>query len=141
MHKPMPAIETPPTAARSAIMRAIRSKGTKPELALEAELTRRGLSADARNDRELPGSPDFVFYTAALAVFVDSAFWHGRGRAPRTNAAWWAEKFRRNAARDKRADFLLRRAGWRVLHIDAGVCLRRPDAAVLAIVAAAGRPR
>jgi DNA mismatch endonuclease (patch repair protein) len=129
---PMPAIETPPTAQRSATMRAIKGKGTKPELALEAALLALGHPADSRNDRSLPGSPDFVFRKARLAVFVDSAFWHGRGNRPKTNSAWWAEKLARNAERDRRADLLLREMGWLPWRIDAEFVRKSPEAAACA---------
>jgi DNA mismatch endonuclease (patch repair protein) len=129
---PMPAIETPPTAQRSATMRAIKGKGTKPELALEAALLALGHPADSRNDRSLPGSPDFVFRKARLAVFVDSAFWHGRGNRPKTNSAWWAEKLARNAERDRRADRLLREMGWLPWRIDAEFVRKSPEAAACA---------
>lgn len=135
MPEPMPAIETPPDAARSRAMAAVRSEGTKPESALLVALLEISLKPDSYNDRRLPGAPDFVFLSRRLAVFVDSAFWHGRGKTPKTNSAWWAEKLRRNRARDKKNDKLLPRLGWRVVRIDAGFAVRRPAVAALLVKA------
>lgn len=129
---PMPAVETPPTPARSATMRAIKGKGTKPELALAAALEAIGFAPDSRNDRSLPGSPDLVFDGPRVAVFVDSKFWHGRGRIPATNRAWWAEKLARNRERDRRADARLRALGWLPWRVDAAFVAHAPEAAAYA---------
>jgi len=128
MAEPMPALETAPTEQRSRTMRAIKSTGTLPELALVAALAAVGVFPDERNDRLLPGSPDLVFLSG-LCVFVDSAFWHGRGRTPKTNTNWWREKLRRNRERDARADRLLRESGWAVMRLDAEFCRRRAELA------------
>lgn len=112
--KGMPPIDTLPDAERSAHMRKIKSKNTKPERLLARELRRLGLNPK-RNDRLRPGKPDFSFVRKRVAVFVDGDFWHGRCGVPKTNSAWWTEKFRRNAARDARQSTELRDAGWLVL--------------------------
>ena len=64
--------------------------------------------------------PDFVFPHRRLAVFVDGCFWHGCPKhetKPKSNAAFWRNKFARNIARDRLVTRTLRRAGWRVLRI------------------------
>jgi DNA mismatch endonuclease (patch repair protein) len=96
--------ETP--AQRSAIMRAVKSRDTKPELVV----------------RNLPGKPDIVYARLRLAIFVHGCFWHGhdcaRGaRAPRTNAAYWSAKIARNRARDEANLQRLAAQGWRTLVI------------------------
>lgn len=130
----MPEIQTPPTAQRSALMRSIKPK-SKSEILLAAclaDLDDPGLFRV--NDRSLPGSPDFAFHRHRFAVFVDGAWWHGRGSRPKTNAAWWAEKFRRNRARDRRNDRDLRRMGWEPYRIDAGFVMRRPEVAAMLVL-------
>jgi DNA mismatch endonuclease (patch repair protein) len=130
----MPAIKTPPTAARSAIMRSIKARATRPEEALAAALAALDAVPDFRNDRDLPGSPDLVFLRARLAVFVDGAFWHGRAGFPKTNAAWWRAKLLRNMERDREADGMLAALGWRALRLDAAAVLADPAAATAAVI-------
>jgi len=68
----------------------------------------------------LPGTPDFAFAGARVAVFADGCFWHGcprHFRAPGTRRAYWLAKIRRNAARDRRVAARLRRMGWAVLRV------------------------
>ena len=64
--------------------------------------------------------PDFIFPKLRLAVFVDGCFWHGCPRhatQPKSNRAFWKNKFARNLARDKLVNRTLRREGWRVIRI------------------------
>jgi DNA mismatch endonuclease (patch repair protein) len=113
-HKDMPPIDTLPTPERSAHMRRIKGKNTKPEVLLARALRRAGLNPK-RHDKLRPGKPDFAFCRKRVAVFVDGDFWHGLCGLPKTNTAWWAEKFRRNVARDERQTLELREMGWLVL--------------------------
>ena len=101
---------------RSRIMSRIRSTGTVPELALAAALSRvRGL---VRNDASLPGSPDFAFRGARLAVFLHGCFWHGcpaHYRQPKSNVRFWRAKLEGNRRRDVRVRRRLNRIGWSVM--------------------------
>ncbi|ACG78841.1 patch repair protein [Phenylobacterium zucineum HLK1] len=98
-------------------MAAIRAANTKPEM-----LVRRGLHAHGLryrlHDRGLPGTPDLVFRSARVAVFVHGCFWHGHdcslGVRPRTNADFWTAKINRNRERDEAAEAALLMLGWRV---------------------------
>ena len=108
---------TPAVAAR---MSRQRRRDTAPELLLRRELHRRGLRF--RVDHPLPGLPrrraDLLFPRARVAVFVDGCFWHAcpvHRTSPVSNAAWWAEKLRRNVNRDRATDAHLRGLGWTVL--------------------------
>ena len=58
------------------IMSAIKSRDTRPELALRRELWLRKLRY-RKNCKTLPGKPDIVFSRAHLAVFCDGDFWRG----------------------------------------------------------------
>jgi DNA mismatch endonuclease (patch repair protein) len=111
--------ETSPT--RSAIMRAVRSRDTSPELAVRGVL--RSFAPGYRLHRkDIPGRPDIAYIGAKRAIFVHGCFWHGhdcaRGaRAPKTNADYWRAKIARNKARDAGAMDTLAAMGWRALVI------------------------
>lgn len=107
-----------PSPARSAIMRAVKGRDTKPERRLRSLLHAMGYRFRLQA-ADLPGKPDVVFRGRAKAVFVHGCFWHGhdcpRGaREPKANAAYWREKIARNKARDARVEAALREAGWAV---------------------------
>jgi DNA mismatch endonuclease, patch repair protein len=102
-------------------MSAIRSRGNKStEKAVRFRMIRAGLCGWKLCTSDLPGKPDFVFEDARLVVFLDGCYWHGCPRcysAPTSNTGYWADKFQRNKARDRRVGRLLRRDGWRVVRI------------------------
>lgn len=114
-------IQTVPDRAydRSAVMRAVKSRDTTPELAVRALL--RPIAPGYRLHRgDLPGEPDIVYAARKLAIFVHGCFWHGhdcpRGaRSPKTNAAYWQGKIARNRARDERTLAAYGARGWRAL--------------------------
>ncbi|QDT39424.1 Very short patch repair protein [Stratiformator vulcanicus] len=63
-----------------------------------------------------------VFPGRRKVIFVHGCFWHRhdcpRGHAtPATRPEFWAEKFARNIARDKRNIRELRKLGWSVMTI------------------------
>jgi DNA mismatch endonuclease (patch repair protein) len=103
-------------AGRSRNMAAIRSKNTRPELLLRAELRQRD-AAGYRLHARLPGRPDIVFTRWKVAVFVDGAFWHGHPDHfnAATATAYWRDKIARTQARDAQAGRDLQAEGWRVL--------------------------
>lgn len=103
---------------RSAVMRAVRSRDTGPEVALRKALFARGFRYRI-DDRTLPGRPDLVFAKYRAVLFVNGCFWHGHGcargaRTPKTNAAYWRAKIDRNRERDKAVIDALQRDGWHV---------------------------
>lgn len=106
---------------RAAVMRAVKSRDTGPELKVRALL--RALGHRYRLDaRDLPGRPDVVFRGKRKVLFVHGCFWHGhdcaRGaRAPKANAAYWSAKIERNRARDAKTLEALALAGWSTLTI------------------------
>lgn len=104
---------------RSAVMRAVKSKDTKPEIAVRKALFALGYRYRL-NVKDLPGKPDLVFPKYRAVIFVHGCFWHGhdckRGaRTPKTNTAYWTSKIARNKARDKNNAAALRKLGWRVI--------------------------
>ena len=111
--------KTPPE--RSHLMSRIRGRGNATtELAVVQIFRTAKISGWRRHYRGLPGTPDFVFPAAKLAVFLDGCFWHGCPRCyrkPRTNAEYWGRKVMVNTRRDRRVARELRARGWRVLRI------------------------
>ena len=104
-------------AKRSAVMRAVKSRDTEPELKVRRAAHALGLRFRLGRD-DLPGKPDLVFPARRVALFVHGCFWHGhhcpRGaRVPQANRAYWTAKIGRNMARDKATLAALRREGWK----------------------------
>ena len=130
-----------PSPARSATMRAVKSRDTGPELALRALLHQ--LRPGYRLHRaDLPGKPDVAYGRDRLAIFMHGCFWHGhdcaRGaRAPKTNAPYWRDKIARNRARDAENTQALQALGWRALTVFE--CELRDRAALTARLAEALR--
>ncbi|HUY35253.1 MAG TPA: very short patch repair endonuclease [Pirellulales bacterium] len=104
---------------RSEIMGRVRSKNTRPELAVRRLLHRMGYRFRLHR-ANLPGKPDIVLSRLDVVVFVNGCFWHRHTgcpstRMPKSRLAFWREKFASNVRRDRKARRDLRRAGWRVL--------------------------
>lgn len=105
--------------ARSAVMRAVKSRDTKPEMTVRRAAHALGYRFRLHR-KDLPGSPDLVFPRLKTAVFVHGCFWHGhdcpRGaRVPKANADYWRAKIARNVARDARVRGELDALGWKTL--------------------------
>ncbi len=101
---------------RSDIMRRVKGKNTKPELAVRSALHKRGLRY--RLDRRLPGKPDIVFVKSRVVVFLDSCFWHGcprHLRMPKSNQEYWRAKIGRNVERDAEINAEYTRSEWKQL--------------------------
>ena len=104
---------------RSAIMRAIRSADTKPELFVRSVLHHAGYRY-ALHAKDLPGSPDIAMRSRHIAVEIRGCFWHahegcGKAHFPASNRAWWRAKLRRNSERDDRNAAALLATGWKLL--------------------------
>src|SRR5687767_2869296 len=104
---------------RSAIMRAVHSRDTTPELLVRRLVWRLGYRYRLCL-KMLPGCPDIVFRSRRKVIFVHGCFWHGHGcargsRRPKTRHEYWDAKRARNQARDVRNRRELRQAGWDVL--------------------------
>lgn len=110
---------TTTSETRSAIMRAVKSKDTTPELVVRRLV--HGLGYRYRLHRKgLPGKPDLVLPARRKAIFVNGCFWHGhdcaRGaRQPVENADYWKAKIGRNVERDLASVAALQAAGWQVM--------------------------
>ncbi len=130
------------TYDRSAVMRAVKSRDTSPELAVRALL--RPIAPGYRLHRaDLPGKPDIAYGRRKLAIFVHGCFWHGhdcaRGaRRPKANAEYWRAKIARNRARDEKTLATCAAMGWRALVVYE--CELKDKAALNARFAEALRP-
>jgi DNA mismatch endonuclease (patch repair protein) len=108
---------------RSENMRAIRSKGMAPELAVRQAAHALGYRFRLHR-KDLPGKPDLVFASRKKVIFVHGCFWHQHpdpsckiARLPKSNLDYWLPKLQRNALRDKQHIADLEGAGWSVLTI------------------------
>lgn len=103
---------------RSDVMRQIRSKNTKPEVALRSALHREGFRFRL-HVKGLPGRPDIVLPKWKIAIQVRGCFWHSHvchdGHLPKSNQLYWKTKLARNQERDKEVDKQLRACGWKVM--------------------------
>lgn len=106
-------------ATRSRIMRRVRSKDTGPELMLRKALWAAGLRGWRCHVRSAPGTPDVCWVGRQVAVFVDSAWWHGHPSrwTPGRHPPEWDEKIAANRRRDEEVNRQLEEAGWTVLRI------------------------
>lgn len=119
--KRKPAVAGRERSARSLLMSRVRQRGTSAELAVRALLRARTIRFRA-NALRLPGRPDIYVPSHRAALFVHGCFWHRHPNCrassqPKTNAAFWTEKFRQNIARDRRTARALRQLGLRVLTV------------------------
>lgn len=98
-------------------MQGNKSLKTKPEFILKNVLKKAGLRSFLTNYKELPGTPDFAFPDAKLAIFLHGCFWHRcpycNPHFPNSNQEYWSAKFARNKRRDARVRSELRAQGWR----------------------------
>ncbi len=114
---------------RSEIMRAVKSKNTKPERAVRRLLRQHKISY--RSYGSLPGHPDIILKERKTVIRVMGCFWHKHAckngnRLPKSNIEYWTKKIARNVERDRQNKRDLKRLGWRV--IDAWECqLKKPN--------------
>jgi DNA mismatch endonuclease (patch repair protein) len=106
---------------RSAIMSAVHSKNTKPEVAVRKLVHAMGYRYRLHG-KGLIGRPDLVFAGKRKVVFVHGCFWHRHNpcpmaSTPKTRPQFWQEKFDSNVARDERTERVLVQEDWRVLTV------------------------
>lgn len=103
-------------------MKAVRRKNTRPELLLQGELRKQGLSF-ATHTSPIRGSrrrADIVFRKARVCVLVHGCFWHScpeHATKPKSNVVWWEEKLNANRQRDRATMDELQASGWRVIRV------------------------
>jgi len=104
---------------RSANMRAVRSKHTKPEICVRQIVHKLGFRFRLHR-KELPGKPDLAFIGKRKVIFVHGCFWHQhigckRATTPQTNSQFWRNKLAKNVKRDLEHTQCLKANGWKVL--------------------------
>jgi len=106
---------------RSELMGLVRSKNTKPEMAVRRLVHALGYRYRLHGS-SLPGRPDLVFASRRKVIFVHGCFWHrhtgcAKATTPKANAAFWIAKFRANRKRDRLNERRLVSAGWDVVTV------------------------
>lgn len=106
-------------ARRSANMRQIPSKNTKPELVVRSIVWSDGYRYRLHVG-QLPGRPDLVFPGRRRIININGCFWHlhkqcREGRIPATRSAYWTEKLECNVLRDRLNARKLRAEGWLIM--------------------------
>ena len=101
------------------MMAAIRGKDTKPEMVVRRFLHRAGFRFRL-HVKDLPGKPDIVLPRYRTVILVHGCYWHRHpgchfATTPKTNSAFWLDKFEKNVERDRRNVEQLEKAGWRVI--------------------------
>lgn len=104
---------------RSYNMSRISGKNTKPERLVKSLLREEGISYRS-NVKTLPGQPDIIIRHLRIAVFVHGCFWHRHKGCrfttnPKSNSAFWQQKFARTVTRDRENRRDLKKAGWTVM--------------------------
>lgn len=102
---------------RSAVMGAIRSKNTKPEMIVQRLLSSMGFHYRT-HVATMPGRPDIVLSRSRTIFQIKGCFWHGhgclKGRVPAQNRSYWLNKISGNVKRDYSNGRRLRTLGWKV---------------------------
>jgi DNA mismatch endonuclease, patch repair protein len=106
---------------RSERMGRVRSKDTKPELAVRRLVHSLGYRYRLHRTN-LPGRPDLVFSSRGKVIFVHGCYWHrhegcARTRLPKSRLDFWRPKLEANVARDATTLKKLRALGWGVMVI------------------------
>lgn len=101
---------------RSWVMRAVKSKDTKPEMIVRRYLHRSGYRYRLHK-KELPGTPDIVFPRLKKVIFIHGCFWHQHpgckhADRPSSNTEYWRAKLDRNVERDAALIRALQQLGW-----------------------------
>ena len=114
-----PRRDTLTISERSAVMKKVKGKDTKPEMSLRKALWAKGNRYRLHVDK-LAGKPDIVFGKQKLAIFVDGEFWHGKKLSSERLAEmkpYWRDKIGRNVERDAANNKALVESGWRVVRV------------------------
>jgi DNA mismatch endonuclease (patch repair protein) len=103
---------------RSRLMSRVKSRDTKPEVALRQALWAAGVRGWRLHAKQVPGRPDVAWIGLRVACFVDGKFWHGHpDHYWGQSGPFWDKKIARNRARDGRINVELAEQGWRVVRL------------------------
>jgi len=102
-------------------MSRIRGRDTSLERQVRSILHRLGCRFRIHVAR-LPGRPDVVLSRYRTVIMVHGCFWHRHRNCkysytPKSNVAFWINKFKENVERDRRSAAALKRLNWRVITV------------------------
>ena len=106
---------------RSRCMSKIKSKNTKPELAVRKVLINLGVRYRL-HDKKLPGKPDISNGKRNFVLFINGCFWHqhegcNRSILPKSNTEYWLKKLEHNIQKQRADVEKLINLGWNVFII------------------------
>ena len=104
---------------RSWNMSRIKAKDTSIEIKVRHYLFSLGFRY-RKNDSRYPGKPDIILPKYKTAIFINGCFWHRHpgckdATTPKTNTAFWEDKFARNIANDEKKTYELNKLGYQVI--------------------------
>jgi DNA mismatch endonuclease (patch repair protein) len=105
---------------RSEVMSFVKSKDTKPEVALRKALFNKGFRYSL-HAKSIQGKPDIYLKKYNAVIFFHGCFWHGHkckaGALPKTRTDFWKNKIESNKHRDIRVIQSLQEKGYRILTV------------------------
>ena len=122
-------------------MRRQARQDTAAERVVQAALSARGIkfTVGARPDPAFRRTGDLVIEEMKIVVMVNGCFWHGcpkHSRATKSHTKWWADKIKRNQARDAETIQHWQDLGWEVIvfweHEDPEDVVRHVEEVVIA---------
>lgn len=100
---------------RSKLMSMIRGRDTLPEMIVRKALHAKGWRFRVC-DKRFAGRPDVVIPKAKTIIDIRGCFWHRHGckdsTMPKSNVAFWMEKWSKNVRRDHRNEKSWEQDGW-----------------------------
>ena len=106
---------------RSRMMAGIRGRDTKPEITVRKFLHKSGFRFRL-SPADIVGKPDIVLPRYKTVILVHGCYWHRHpgcrfATMPKTNTAFWKNKFDSNVLRDDFVRKQLKKIGWKVFVI------------------------
>lgn len=119
-------------------MSRIPSKDTSIEIKVRRYLFAKGYRF-RKNVRELPGKPDIVLPKYNTVIFIHGCFWHRHkgckdATTPKSNVAFWNNKFDANVRNDERHKEALTQIGWNVIEIWQCEIEKRFDETMISVI-------
>lgn len=102
-------------------MRAIKGRDTSPELVVRKWLYSQGYRFRCQY-KKVPGKPDIAIPKLKTLIEIRGCFWHRHkgcpdATTPKSNLAFWKNKFKMNVARDARHEREWADLGWNLIVI------------------------
>ena len=106
---------------RSKCMRAIKGRDTLPEVIVRKWLYANGYRFRCQY-KKVPGHPDIAIPKSKTLIEIRGCFWHRHegcsdATMPKTNKAFWRNKFKANVARDAEHERVWFEMGWNLIVI------------------------